>query len=41
MAEAHVRGVIINYEVVGNLGPWIALTPARRDRWRAAIELIS
>ena len=36
MAEAHVRGVTINYEVVGNLGPWIALTPGSR---RSYVEL--
>lgn len=36
MAEAHVRGVIINYEVVGKSGPWIALTPGSR---RSYVEL--
>jgi pimeloyl-ACP methyl ester carboxylesterase len=30
MAEAVVRGVHINYEVVGASGPWIALTPGSR-----------
>lgn len=30
MAEARIRGVAINYEVVGDRGPWIALTPGSR-----------
>ena len=30
MAEAVVRGVHINYEVIGASGPWIALTPGSR-----------
>ncbi|MBX9826133.1 MAG: alpha/beta hydrolase [Xanthobacteraceae bacterium] len=30
MAEALVRGVHINYEVIGSSGPWIALTPGSR-----------
>ncbi len=30
MAEAVVRGVCINYEVIGASGPWIALTPGSR-----------
>jgi pimeloyl-ACP methyl ester carboxylesterase len=30
MAEAVVRGVYINYEVIGESGPWIALTPGSR-----------
>ena len=30
MPEAKVRGVIINYEVIGDKGPWIALTPGSR-----------
>lgn len=30
MPEATVRGVRINYEVVGSRGPWIALTPGSR-----------
>lgn len=38
MAEAHVRGVIINYEVIGSSGPWISLTPGSR---RSYVELRS
>jgi pimeloyl-ACP methyl ester carboxylesterase len=30
MPEAKVRGVILNYEVIGDAGPWIALTPGQR-----------
>lgn len=30
MPEALVRGVRLNYEVVGSKGPWIALTPGSR-----------
>lgn len=30
MAEARIRGVAINYEIVGDRGPWIALTPGSR-----------
>lgn len=30
MAEAIVRGVHINFEVIGQSGPWIALTPGSR-----------
>ena len=30
MAEAVVRGVHIDYEVIGSSGPWIALTPGSR-----------
>ena len=30
MAEALVRGIAINYEVIGSRGPWIALTPGSR-----------
>jgi pimeloyl-ACP methyl ester carboxylesterase len=30
MPEKKVRGVILNYEVVGDKGPWIALTPGSR-----------
>lgn len=37
MAEAHVRGVTINYEVIGASGPWIALTPGSR---RSYTELL-
>ena len=37
MAEASVRGVTLNYEVIGGSGPWIALTPGSR---RSYAELI-
>lgn len=37
MAEANVRGVTINYEVIGASGPWIALTPGSR---RSYTELL-
>ncbi len=37
MAEAVVRGVVINYTVAGDHGPWIALTPGSR---RAYDELV-
>jgi pimeloyl-ACP methyl ester carboxylesterase len=37
MPEALVRGVRINYEVVGQRGPWISLTPGSR---RAHAELV-
>jgi pimeloyl-ACP methyl ester carboxylesterase len=30
MAEAKVRGVTLNYEVMGQSGPWITLTPGSR-----------
>jgi pimeloyl-ACP methyl ester carboxylesterase len=38
MPEANIRGVIINYQVIGEAGPLIALTPGSR---RASTELIS
>jgi pimeloyl-ACP methyl ester carboxylesterase len=37
MPDRIVRGVRINYEVIGNAGPWIALTPGSR---RAYGELV-
>src|ERR1700749_1130137 len=37
MPEAKVRGVTLNYEIVGDHGPWIALTPGSR---RAYGELL-
>lgn len=37
MPEAVVRGIHINYEIVGGSGPWIALTPGSR---RAYGELV-
>jgi hypothetical protein len=30
MPIAHVRGVNINYEVLGSGGPWVALSPGGR-----------
>ena len=38
MPEAIVRGVHINYEVIGTSGPWISLTPGSR---RPYAELVS
>ena len=37
MPEARVRGVTLNYEVIGDRGPWVAFTPGSR---RAYAELI-
>lgn len=37
MAEANIRGVTLYYMVVGNGGPWIALTPGSR---RSCDELV-
>ena len=37
MAEATIRGVTLHYEVIGNSGPWIALTSGSR---RAGDELV-
>lgn len=39
MSEAKVRGVIINYEVIGTQGPWIALTPGSRRNYSEFVEL--
>ena len=39
MPDALVRGVHINYEVVGNSGPWIALTPGSRRSYGELIDL--
>jgi pimeloyl-ACP methyl ester carboxylesterase len=39
MTEAVVRGVHINYEVVGNSGPWIALTPGSRRPYGELVGL--
>jgi len=39
MSEALVRGVSLNYEVVGNSGPWIALTPGSRRSYSELIGL--
>jgi pimeloyl-ACP methyl ester carboxylesterase len=38
MTEALVRTIRINYEVIGNSGPWIALTPGSR---RSYAELVN
>jgi pimeloyl-ACP methyl ester carboxylesterase len=38
MPEALVRGVHINYEIIGNSGPFVALTPGSR---RAYAELVN
>jgi len=38
MSEALVRGVHINYEIIGDKGPFIALTPGSR---RPYAELIN
>jgi pimeloyl-ACP methyl ester carboxylesterase len=37
MPEANVRGVTLNYKVIGDHGPWIALTPGSR---RGYAELV-
>jgi pimeloyl-ACP methyl ester carboxylesterase len=37
MSQAKIRGVQLNYEVIGNSGPWIALTPGSR---RTLTELV-
>jgi pimeloyl-ACP methyl ester carboxylesterase len=39
MPEAVVRGVTINYEVIGNSGPWIALTPGSRRPYAELVNL--
>jgi pimeloyl-ACP methyl ester carboxylesterase len=39
MAEAVVRGVSINYEVIGNGGPWIAFTPGSRRPFGELVDL--
>ncbi|MFN7426175.1 MAG: alpha/beta fold hydrolase, partial [bacterium] len=39
MPEAFVRGVILNYEVIGSEGPWIALTPGSRRSYHELIPL--
>lgn len=39
MSEMIVRGVSINYEVIGEVGPWIALTPGSRRPYKELIEL--
>lgn len=39
MPEAIVRGVHINYEVIGDKGPWIALTPGSRRSYGELVDL--
>src|SRR3974390_3716970 len=39
MPEAIVRGVHINYEVMGESGPWIARTPGSRRSYGELIDL--
>jgi pimeloyl-ACP methyl ester carboxylesterase len=39
MSEATVRGVRIIYEVIGDSGPWIALTPGSRRSYDELIDL--
>ncbi len=39
MAEAVVRNIRINYEVIGNSGPWIALTPGGRRSYGELVNL--
>ena len=39
MAEAQVRGVTLTYEIVGDHGPWIALTPGSRRSYDELVPL--
>jgi pimeloyl-ACP methyl ester carboxylesterase len=39
MPAAVVRGIHINYEVIGSSGPWIALTPGSRRSYRELVDL--
>jgi pimeloyl-ACP methyl ester carboxylesterase len=39
MPEALIRGVHINYEVIGKSGPWIALTPGSRRSYHELVSL--
>jgi pimeloyl-ACP methyl ester carboxylesterase len=39
MPDTLVRGVHINYEVIGNSGPWIALTPGSRRSYGELVDL--
>jgi len=39
MAEAVVRNIRINYEVIGHSGPWIALTPGSRRGYGELVSL--
>ena len=39
MPEAALRGVCLNYEVIGDSGPWIALTPGSRRPYGELVDL--
>jgi pimeloyl-ACP methyl ester carboxylesterase len=39
MPAAVVRGIHINYQVIGSSGPWIALTPGSRRSYDELIDL--
>jgi pimeloyl-ACP methyl ester carboxylesterase len=39
MPAALVRGIHINYEVIGSSGPWIALTPGSRRSYGEIVDL--
>jgi pimeloyl-ACP methyl ester carboxylesterase len=39
MPEAVIRGIHINYEVIGGSGPWIALTPGSRRPYGELVNL--
>lgn len=39
MPEALVRGVHLNYDVIGDAGPWIALTPGSRRAYHELVGL--
>ena len=39
MSEATIRGVLINYEIIGSQGPWIALTPGSRRNYSEFVPL--
>lgn len=39
MPEADLRGVCINYEIIGNSGPWVALTPGSRRSYGELVDL--
>ena len=39
MGEALIRGIHINYEIVGNSGPWVALTPGSRRSYQELIGI--
>lgn len=39
MPEAVIRGVCINYEIIGNRGPFVALTPGSRRPYSELVDL--